>query len=78
MAYQSTDTTAAISFAGEIKSAFGRVFSRLGRAIDTFAQHRSRGDEIMRLNAMSDEQLAKRGLTRETIVQHVFRDMYYL
>ena len=33
--------------------------------------------EIQRLQAMSDEDLAARGLTREGIVQHVFRDKFH-
>lgn len=33
--------------------------------------------EIRKLQAMSDAELAQRGLTRDGIVQHVFRDRFY-
>lgn len=34
--------------------------------------------EIERLQALSDDDLAARGLRREDIVHHVFRDLYYI
>ena len=34
----------------------------------------SRSAEIERYMAMTEEELAQRGLTRDTIVRHVFRD----
>ncbi|WP_371038136.1 MULTISPECIES: DUF1127 domain-containing protein [unclassified Rhodosalinus] len=30
------------------------------------------------LNDMTDDELAARGLKRDEIVQHVFRDLYYI
>jgi hypothetical protein len=39
---------------------------------------RARSAQVQALMALSDEQLAKRGLTRDTIVTHVFRDKMYL
>ncbi len=38
----------------------------------------SRHDQIRALNALSDTQLASRGLTRAGIPAHVFRDRMYL
>ena len=37
-----------------------------------------RYDEVLRLQAKSDEELAAMGLTREKIAAHVFRDMIYV
>lgn len=34
--------------------------------------------EVERLQAMSDAELAKRGLRREDIARHVFRDLFYV
>ncbi|PWE31044.1 hypothetical protein C4N9_04650 [Pararhodobacter marinus] len=44
------------------------------RAFDALIEARSRRNEIERLQKMSDTQLARLGLTRDGIVQHVFRD----
>lgn len=50
------------------------VARRIAQALDSFAQVRSRRTEIMRLLELSDDQLAARGLRRDQIVQHVYRD----
>lgn len=55
---------------------------RLGRSILAFFENIARANSRVRLfeqlNALSDEQLAARGLKREDIVQYVFRDaMHY-
>ena len=36
---------------------------------------RARQDDIAALQAKSDEELARMGIARDRIVQHVFRDM---
>lgn len=41
-------------------------------------EQNARVKEVERLSALSDAQLAQRGLRREDIVQHVFRDMYFV
>jgi len=38
----------------------------------------SRVRQIEFLCALSDEELAQRGLTRQDIVRHVYRDAYYI
>jgi len=40
-----------------------------------FGRARARSDEIEALMALSDDDLAARGLTRDEIVRHVYRDM---
>lgn len=42
------------------------------------ARARARGNEIARLNSLSDAELAALGISRENIVHHVFRDLYYI
>lgn len=38
----------------------------------------SRARQIEALSRLSDAQLAERGMKREDIVRHVFRDVYYV
>lgn len=38
----------------------------------------SRIREVERLQAMSDEALTAKGIKREDIVRHVFRDLYWM
>ena len=73
MAYMTTDHAAAARTSG-----FGAFFSRIGRALDTYAQSSRRMRDFERLNAKSDAQLAEMGLTRDKIAHHVFRDLFYL
>ena len=49
----------------------------LGRGLVAIGENNARVREMERLQALSDDQLAARGLTRETIVRHVFRDVFY-
>ena len=51
--------------------AFGRILVKIGEA-------NSRFEQVQRLQRMSDEDLAARGLTRDGIVRHVFRDRMYI
>lgn len=46
--------------------------SAVSQAVDRSA----RLDVVSRLEALSDTELAARGLTRDTIVAHVFRDRF--
>ncbi|MCU0912610.1 MAG: hypothetical protein MUE98_15150 [Rhodobacteraceae bacterium] len=55
----------------------GRIaafWSRLGAWGESYLHHMSRVDQIRRLEAKSDAELAELGLSRQAIVQHVFRD----
>jgi len=42
------------------------------------AEANPRMKAVQRLSEMSDEELAERGLKRDDIVRHVFRDIYYM
>ena len=55
---------------------FGAVlgfFSAIGHALVTIAENNPRYRELERLQRLSDAELAARGLTRERLVEHVFR-----
>jgi len=54
------------------------LFARIGVLLTAYGEMQSRRDRIMALSALSDEQLAARGLTRDGIVGHVFADKLYL
>lgn len=50
------------------------LFARIGQGFNAYLETRARSAELDRFFNMSDEELAARGLTRDGIVQHVFRD----
>lgn len=58
-------------------SALGFNRDALSRAVSRYVRRRCRSDQIARLNALSDAQLAKMGLRRDQIALHVFRDRLY-
>ena len=55
---------------GRLAAPFRAAFG----ALVTVAEASPRLREIERLQAMSDADLAARGLTRDRVIQHVFRD----
>ena len=65
-----TETTLSGGLSGKLASALALVLDRITQV----GERMSRRDEIARLQAMSDADLARAGLTREGIVTHVFRD----
>ena len=54
------------------------VLARIGAVFFAYADKPARTDQIAALMALSDEDLAARGLTRDSIVHHVFSDKLYL
>jgi len=71
------NTTTHIADSG-VRSGIANFFQAFGAAMTSYMERRSRADQIARLNALSDEQLAKMGITRDGIPAHVFRDMFYV
>ncbi|MBK0326848.1 hypothetical protein I5535_06015 [Rhodobacteraceae bacterium F11138] len=53
-------------------------FRAVGRFLIQCANNNHRLMTAQKLNAMSDAELAKLGITRDKIVQYAFRDVYYL
>jgi uncharacterized protein YjiS (DUF1127 family) len=75
MANYATQITApAFDLAGILR----RGASAIGRVMVAMSESNARMQAVQRLNEMSDAQLAERGLKREDIVHHVFRDTYYV
>ena len=50
----------------------------IGRAFMAYADARSRRDQVMALQAKTDEELEAMGIRRDRIVHHVFRDLIYI
>ena len=53
-------------------------FLAFGRMLLKVAEANSRFEKVQRLQRLSDADLAARGLTRDGIVLHVFRDKQHL
>lgn len=53
-------------------------FATVGMGFNAYIERRSRMDQIQRLDAKSDAELAEMGLTRDGIPRHVFRDLFYI
>jgi uncharacterized protein YjiS (DUF1127 family) len=53
---------------------FGAISSGVARLLDT----QNRSGDVQRLQKLSDEELADIGLSRDTILRHVYRDIYYV
>ena len=54
------------------------IFTRLFDGLVAIAENNHRVRRVQQLSAMSDAQLAQRGLKREDIARHVFRDVLYI
>ena len=59
-------------------SILSRLYHGFAEGIVNYMERQSRQDTIARLEAKSDAELAAMGITREGIVQHVFRDRFYI
>ncbi|MFP7569199.1 DUF1127 domain-containing protein [Marivita sp. S2033] len=57
---------------------FMSLIDGITRGLGQIADANWRGQEVSRLCALSDEALASKGLKREDIVRHVFRDVYWM
>ncbi|OWU85378.1 hypothetical protein ATO6_09385 [Oceanicola sp. 22II-s10i] len=53
-------------------------FSAFAQGFNAYVESRSRVAQIHKLNALSDAELAKRGITRDGIPAYVFRDLFYI
>ncbi|PWK55330.1 hypothetical protein [Roseicyclus mahoneyensis] len=70
-----TQTLNSPAFPPRIVSQVAGFFAALARAFAQASDAQARFDEIQMLQSLSDAELAKRGLTRDTIVRHVYADM---
>lgn len=53
-------------------------FRAIGRFLVTIMENNTRMKHAQYLHSLSDADLEKRGLRREDIVRHVFKDVLYL
>ncbi|GAA6164157.1 hypothetical protein NBRC116590_18610 [Pelagimonas sp. KU-00592-HH] len=53
-------------------------FVAVGNFLIAIGEANSRAEKANRLQQMSDAELAARGIKREDIVRHVFKDIYYV
>jgi uncharacterized protein YjiS (DUF1127 family) len=65
-------------FGHKIAASVQSFFVSLFTALAVNRDHEARFRQVQKLQAMSDADLAARGLTRDEIVRHVFRDLYYV
>ncbi len=73
MAHTATNTDFAASH-----PVFARMLDALKNFGTAYIEARSRQGQIAAYQAMSDAELAERGIERDNIVRHVFADTYYL
>lgn len=57
---------------------FGRIGSTIGKMMVAMIEANPQYRKLQRLQAMTDDELAKIGLTREDIPRHVFAGKLYL
>ncbi|QFU08044.1 hypothetical protein PARPLA_02564 [Rhodobacteraceae bacterium THAF1] len=55
-----------------------RFFTGLGNGMAAYMERNARTDQIRFYQQMSDADLAARGMQREDIVRHVYRDRFFL
>jgi|GEM_PF-2715196 uncharacterized protein YjiS (DUF1127 family) len=68
-------TASAVPFARAFGWA-GETLVTLSRAVAACSGAQKRVDEVQMLLALSDEELSRRGIARDDIVRHVFRDLF--
>ncbi|MEN9061681.1 DUF1127 domain-containing protein [Ponticoccus litoralis] len=57
---------------------FARIGNRIMNALVMVAEANGRVKQIEHLQSMSDAELARRGIKRDEIVYHVFRDLSHV
>lgn len=58
----------------DLRAQMDRLFASIGQGFNAYLEARSRSGEIEFLNSLSDAELEERGISRDRIVNHVFRD----
>lgn len=66
------------SYHGQKPGFFFSLLDGLTRGMSQVVEANSRIREVERLQAMSDEALAAKGIRRDDIVRYVFRDLYWM
>jgi hypothetical protein len=71
-----SDPVAHIGFGQNVREALSALWARLRSGLMSYQEGNRRIAEVRRLQAMSDAELAERGIARESIVHFVFRDLF--
>lgn len=74
MAYTATHSAARNDFGGIVARGLSTLFGGLVR----IAENNPRMRQVAALSALTDAELADRGIKREDIARHVFGDRFYL
>jgi len=69
---------AAVDYTANTQASGNGVFAKIVALLEKIANSNGRVRQVEFLNSLTDEQLKARGLTRDQIVHHVFRDCYYI
>lgn len=79
MTYQNTAHPAPLShFAQRAGAGLRRFFAGIGNGLINGSTAHRRYEQVQYLQGKTDAQLADMGLTRDAIVHHVFKDLYYI
>lgn len=82
MTYQSTAHPARPAFPADslhrLGGALRRFFKGIARGMMTASTAHNRYEQVQRLQAKTDVELAALKIRREDIVHHVFKDLYYI
>lgn len=70
-----TQTLSPVSIPHSIPAQVGGFFAAIARAFAAAKNAEARFDEIRALQALSDAELARRGIARDAIVRHVYADL---
>ncbi len=68
-------TAQSTEYSPTIRARAHGFFNWFGEGLVKYMESRSRLDQVEMLESKSDAELAKMGLTRDRILQHVFRDL---
>lgn len=71
-------TIATNRFSPRLPALFNAFLKRLSRGTEAYIEKHSRRAEIEALEAKSDAELARMGITRDRIVYYVFGDRFYI
>ncbi|WP_372991830.1 hypothetical protein [Sulfitobacter sp.] len=78
MAYINTSAHTGFDGLKSVLSSIGAFFVSVGSTITLASTMNGRVEHLRRLEAKTDAELAAMNLTREDLVHHVFRDLYYM
>ena len=78
MAHTTTHLPVTSSIVSSVTGAITRFFSAFGTALVHLGENSQKMRQINALQALSDEELANRGLKRQDIARYVMADCYWV